>query len=286
MKKLLMIIFISLIFVGCEEKSKLTVAVSIMPQETFVQKVSGDLVDIVVMIPPGASPANYEPSPKEMAMFNEAELYFHIDVAAEENILKTAEIPLVDLADIVDEVYPARYFDETVDEDADHDHDHTGRDPHIWLSPKRVIVMVEAIRDELIAVDGENEHIYRENAENYIEELRLLDQELNDTFNKLEKRAFIIYHPSYGYFADDYDLEMIAIEDEGKAATIKNIEQVIEYAVNNHIKFIFYQEEFDSQQAELIAKEINGTTIKVAPLSGDYINEMRFIATQLKEILD
>lgn len=284
MKKIILILFM-VILMGCEEETQSTIAVSIVPQETFVKAVVGDNYDIITMIPPGYSPANYQPTPQEMAKFNEATIYFSIDVAAEAGFLDAANMTILDLADTVDAVYPARYFED--DEEADHeDHSHEGRDPHIWLSPKRAILMVETIRDTMVEIDPDNDELYEMNAQAYIKELQALDQELTDIFSQLENRAFIIYHPSYGYFADDYQLKMIAIEDEGKSATIQGIEEVIEMAQENDIRFIFYQEEFDNQQAELVAKEINGTTIKVAPLSGDYIESMRYISVRLQEILD
>lgn len=288
MKKIIMLFMILLMF-GCEEDQKQTIAVSIVPQARFVKAVVGDSYDVVTMIPPGFSPANYQPSPKEIAKFNEAELYFYIDVAAEAAILEMAEMKTIDLAQAVDQVYPARYFADGNDHDDQDDHDdhsHEGRDPHIWLSPKRVIVMIETIRDIMIDENPENKSLFEKNAMDYIEELNKLDSTLKETFSKLENRAFIIYHPSYGYFADDYGLEMIAIEDEGKAATIQGIETVIDLAKEKNIKFILYQEEFDSQQADIIAKEINGTTIKVAPLSIDYIKELNYISETLEEILE
>lgn len=79
---------------------------------------------------------------------------------------------------------------------------------------------------------------------------------------------------------------MIAIESEGKAATIKGLEKIIDYAKANDIKAIFYQEEFDSNQAEIVAKEIKGVTIKVAPLSKDYIKSLDDMVEKLKDILD
>lgn len=291
MKKIV-ILMLALLLVGCSQKdsNKVKVAVSIIPQETFVNKIAGDLVDVVVMIPPGYSPANYEPSPKHMADFDGSLVYFTVDVAAEAHIISSVNnghMKIVDLADHVDDVYPARYFEET-DEGVvlEHDHDHEGRDPHMWLSPKRAILMIELIKEELVILDPDNKATYETNALDYINEIKAVDVELTELFEQYQEKSFLIYHPSYGYFADDYDLEMISIEKEGKEATIKGIEEVIELAIEKHIKVVFYQEEFDGQQAEIVAKEIGGTTVKVAPLSGEYIKELQNIVDELKDILN
>jgi zinc transport system substrate-binding protein len=315
MKKIVQIIIIGVLavsfFTGCKSEEtgedKLQVAVSIVPEEAFVKAVAGDLVNVVTLIPSGASPTNYQPTPMEMTEFSNSSVYFSIGVAAEEaNILPNivdlnSEIKVVALAEVVDNVYEPVYFvDEDEDEDEhedEHDvaedgteavedeHEHEGRDPHSWMSPKRVIVMVETIRDELILLDGENEEIYRENAASYIEELEAVDQEIQETMDKLENKTFIIMHPSMGYFAKDYGLTMVALEDDGKEATAARLQEVIDFALEENIQVIFYQEEFDSSQAETLAMEIDGETMALAPLSFDYIDNLYEINETFKGVL-
>lgn len=271
-------------------KDKLTVAVSIVPQETFVKAVSGNLVDVVTMIPPGNSPANYQPTPKEMIKFSESQVYFSIEVPTEKhNILDkikeyNKDIKVVPLAKIVSEVYPDRSFCEDEDHSHDdHSHHHDGRDPHIWLSPKRVKVMVEAIKDELIEIDPQNKETYEKNTKEYIAELDKLNAEIRDSLRDIKQKSFIIYHPAFGYFADDYGLKMVTIEKDGKETTSKHLESVIKLSKEENIKHIFYQEEFDSKQAETVAKEIGGDTIKIAPLAPNYIENLRKIVMKFKD---
>ena len=303
MKKLMIINLVLLVLIlgGCTnevEDEKLSVAVSILPQEAFVKGIAGDLVDVVTLIPPGASPTNYQPSPQEMSKFSNSKVYFTIGVPTEEsNILPMVEdmeedIILVELEDMVDAVYSARYFDdedhdenqdEDQDEDHDEDHNHEGRDPHIWLSPKRVEVMIEVITSTLIELDPENEEIYKANSQAYIKKLQIVDEEIKETVDEMDHKAFIIMHPSLGYFADDYGLHMVAIEEDGKESSSTHLQEVIEYAVSENINVIFYQAEFDSSQAETIADEIDGSVIQLDTLSNEYLNNMRTIAEALKE---
>lgn len=295
-RSLLVIIIVTLmvLIAGCSKDTKINdkmiVAVSIVPEETFVKAVAGDLVEVVTLIPPGASPTNYQPSPKEMTQLSDASIYFTIDVTAEINNIMpnissmNSDIVLVDLADAVDEIYPARYFEEEADDhDAaddevdDHeadDHDHSGRDPHIWMSPKRVIVMIGEIESALSHIDPENEAVYKANAEAYIVELEKANAQIIANLAGNAKKEFIIMHPSIGYFADDYGLHMVAIEDNGKDASASHLETVIDFANEFDIKVILYQSEFDSSQAKTIADEIGGTVQEFAPLSEDYINEV------------
>lgn len=313
MKKIsfISIVVIALVLSGCSSKlstengankaSSIKIAVSVVPQQAFVEAVGGDKVEVITMIPTGYSPANYEPTPMEMAKFQESKVYFSIGVATEEaNILpmikeNDAEIKVVDLAESVRHHYDDLYLeehehdhDEHEDEDGHEDDDAIEegltRDPHIWLSPKRVVVMINTIRDELSSIDPENKAYYEKNTEVYIQSLEKVDQELTDIFDGLDNKEFIIYHPSFGYFADDYGLQMTTIEADGKEATVKRISQVVDYAKEHQIKVVFYQEEFDSKQAEVIANEIEGTVIKVAPLSGDYINNLKSMAEKFKQV--
>ncbi len=262
---------------------ELTVAVSLVPQQTFVKAVGGDLVDVVTLIPPGHSPANYAPTPQDMEAFSRSALYFMIGVPTEAaNILpKTKElnknIKIVNLSEIVGEVHPNRYFEDENGEGF--------QDPHIWLSPRRVIVMVEAISKELSAVDEKNKSIYEQNAKDYIEKLEQLDKDLEASIEPLNNKTFIIFHPSLGYFAEDYGLEMLSIERSGKEATAKQLQAVINRGKKETIKVVFSQAEIDSKQTQAVADEIGGEVIQIEPLASNYIENMQKISDTFKEVL-
>lgn len=299
MKKIFMMLIVLLALTGCsddelaDDDGKITVAAGVPPIKGFIDAITQGDMEVVTMIPPGNSPTNYQPSPKELQKFSDAKVYFAMGVPAENsNIIPKAKdlnenIEIVNLAKGVSEVYPMRNFSEDEDHshEEDEDHDHEGEDPHIWLSPKRVIEMIDIIRDKLIEISPENEETYKENAENYKDELSTIDDSIKETLKGVKNQSFIIYHPSFGYFADDYGLNMIAIEESGKEASAKRITEVIDFAKDNNIKFVFYQGEFSSTQAETIAKEIDGEAIKVNPLSEEYIENMKNISEKFKEVL-
>jgi len=136
------------------EEERMIVAVTILPQKALVSAVAGDLVEVMTLVPAGTSPGNYEPTPMEMEAFSKAKVYFTIGVPTEKaNILPDAEdMEVVDLASIVAEQYPDRQFASG------------GRDPHIWLSPKRAVMMVNAIAEKLRELDPDNSTNYEANA--------------------------------------------------------------------------------------------------------------------------
>lgn len=251
-----------------QQGDKLWVAVSIVPQATFVQAVGGERVAVATMIPPGANPENYAPTPQTMAQLSQAKLYFSIGVPAETSgILPrlnqiNSQMKVVDLAARVDQVYPAREFSPGE------------KDPHRWLSPKRVKEMITTIESELVAADPQGEELYRKNAAAYRSQLDKLDADIRSSLSDLAGHSFIVYHPAMGYFADDYGLKMIALEEEGKPATAQSMQAVIDQAKKEGIKVVFYQAEMDSKQAESLARELGGKAELIAPLSPDYIDNL------------
>jgi len=266
-----------LLFSACSSNTiktydKLTVAVSIVPQETFVKEIAGDIVDVITVIPPGKSPANYAPAPQGLEKLSHSSIYFTIGVPAEQSSIIPRlkeindDIRIIDMSDAVRKQYPEREFSPGQ------------RDPHIWLSPKRAIIMVESIAQELSSIDNKNSDVYQKNALSYIDKLKKLDIEIENSFDKLKNRAFITYHPSLGYFADDYGLTMISIQSEGKDATPNDLQRVIDAAKKYDIKTVFYQAEIDSRHSQVIASELGGKAVEIAPLAPDYIDNLKKIA--------
>ncbi len=249
-------------------EEKAIVAVTILPQKAFVEAVCGDLAEVVTIVPPGNSPGNYEPTPQEMENFSRASVYFTIGVPTEKaNILPKAEnMEIVDLPAKVAEVYPDREFSPGK------------RDPHIWLSPKRAKVMVETIAETMCILDTENTQIYQENAEAFLKELDRVDTEIKETFAGIHNTKLIVFHPAYGYFADDYGLEMYALQQDGKEATPQHLQDMTDLAEAENIKAIFSQAEIDSKQPDAFAEEIGGEKVILNPLSDDYILNLESMA--------
>jgi len=279
---MLMLVYCSLFLTGCSKNVKTegtdiktTVAVTVLPQKALVEAVCGDLANIITIVPPGNSPGNYEPTPVEMESFSKAAIYFTIGVPTEKaNILPKAEkMKIVDLPTKVAEKYPDREFSPG------------SRDPHIWLSPKRAKVMVETIAQEMSALDTKNAETYQKNVQAYLEKLDQLDSELKTMFTGRRNLKFIVFHPAYGYLADDYGLKMYALEQSGKEATPQHLQEMIDLAKSEKIGVIFSQAEIDSKQPEAFAEEIGGTKEMLDPLSGDYIQNLQKMGRAISEAL-
>lgn len=288
MKKALSVLLsILMILTGCSTQAPssdlLNIAVTIQPEIGMVKAVIGEhKANIIATIPPGNSPANYQPAPKELSRISDADVYFSIGVPAEHNILPKVVNPntkVVSLLDAVKEKHSLRHMEEHDHEEAEENSkvDEEGIDPHIWMSPKRVITMINTIVSTLSTIDPDHKDDYVKNGNAYITQLEELDREIRQTLSTSNLKGFIIYHPSMGYFADDYGLDMHVIEEGGKEATISSITKIVDLAKSQQIKVIFYQEEFDSKQAKLIAGEVGGQAIALDILSEDYLANMKKI---------
>lgn len=284
MKKLMILIVmvLTMSIVACSPAKvdsvaddKMIIAVSIVPQETFVKAVVGDHFDIVTLIPPGYSPENHEPKAETMAKLEKASIYFAIGVPTEDvNILPYIDdTKVVALHSEAALYYPDREFEPGF------------RDPHIWLSPKRVKVMIDVIAQEVIMLDPDNEDLYLANAEQYKIELDKLDETIKESLSDVSSRKFIAYHPAFGYLADDYDLTMYVLEEEGKEATPQHLQDMVDLAIRENIKAVFYQSEIDSSQSKAFAEEIDGVTIELEPLAEDYIPNLLKMIETLAEVL-
>lgn len=250
------------LFSGCKKDiatEKTAIAVTIIPEATFVSAVAGNDFEIITMIPAGASPETYEPSPKDMAALERAELYFSIGVPSEESILKSLSLGTKVVA--LHEKTAVKYHDLTLD---------GGRDPHIWLCPHRASYMVSLIAEELALIYPENAEKYNQNAQAYINEIASSTETARDVLENSETRDFLVFHPSFQYFADYFSLNMYALEEHGKEATPKHLAQMVDLAKEKSINAVFYQAENSARQAESFAKEIGGKAVKLEPLSSDY----------------
>jgi len=277
MKKrtLLLVVFIlfmiCVLFVPQREKNegRIRVAVSIPPQAEFVERIGGDRVEVMVMVPPGASPHTYEPTPSQLRDVSKAEIYAKVGSGVEFELAWMDKIASVNKEMLIVDCSKGIKFIE--------------KDPHVWLSPRNARIMVENIYKGLVKVDPVNKEYYQKNKEKYLEELERLDNEIAQAISK-KRRRIMVYHPAWAYFCRDYGLEQIAIEREGKEPTPKGILNLIEQARRDNIKVIFASPEFSTKGAEVIAKEINGTVILISPLEKNYLENMRKVAKAFAEV--
>jgi zinc transport system substrate-binding protein len=258
---------------GCTENpngsGKVVVAVSILPQLEFVEAVGKDRVEAIALVPPGADPHTYELTPAQLVRLSQADLYIKVGTRLP---IEEVTVPRLKQSNANMAIINSSEGLETL-----------GDDPHVWLSPRNAMVMVNHTRDGLIAADPTGEPYYTENAAAYIGLLQDLDNDISASVARMEKRKFIVFHPAWGYLARDYQMTQVAIGEEGKEPQAADIARIIETAKAENISVIFVEPQFDAKSAQVIADEIDGTVISIDPLAKDYISNLQTVSETIAQ---
>ena len=273
---------------SADQSSQIPISVSIDPQKYFVEKIGGDNVAVNVMIAPGVDPHTYEPKPEQLKQLSKTQAYFTVGVSLEDawkDRLQSVnpKMLVVDTSKGVEKLP----LEEHEHEEHKHEkHEHGSLDPHIWLSPKRVKLQAETIYQILVQIDPQNQAKYQANLEGFIQEIKTLDQDIQQNFKNIKSRKFIVFHPEWGYFAKDYGLEMISIEVEGNEPSASELADLIKSAKAEKIKVIFAQPEFSTKSSQTIAKEIDGQVMTISAFSPEWSNNLRQVSKKMSEVLN
>ena len=265
----------------------LRVFVSILPQKYFVEKIGGDLIDVAVMVEPGASPHTYEPKPQQMVALAKTNIYFAIGVPFEaswlEKIAATNPNMLIVHTEAGIKKIPMKAQHQQPELEEDH---HSIKDPHVWLSPPLVMILAGNMLQAFVKVDPDHLSVYEKNHDNFIRELVVLDAEIRGAFKGKGKDVeFMVFHPAWGYFAQAYGLQQVPIELEGKQPKAAELQSLIQYAKERGIKVIFAQPQFSWQAAQAIARSLQGQIVFVDPLAADWDRNLRQVASKFKAAL-
>ena len=259
--------------------SNINAVVSIAPEVTFVKAIGGDKVDVSLMVQPGNSPHTYEPKPSQMTAISKADIYFAIDVEFEHVWLPkfhslNEKMQIVDLAEGVTKIEMAQGHH------ADEHHDkHDSKDPHIWISPANVKIIAQNIYRALSMIDSDNTKYYENNLKLFLDKVNNTDTHIKEILSTLkESRTFMVFHPSWGYFAKEYNLIQIAVEVEGKSPKPRELVNLIKEAKEEKVKAIFTQPEFSDASAKIIANELHIPVVKISPMAQNWSENLVFIA--------
>ncbi len=273
------------------------ITVSILPQKYFVEKIVKDKFEVNVMVQPGASPHTYEPKTSQMKALAASKVYFSTGVSFEnvwlDKFKKNAKDTLfVDLSDGIEKLAMGKHEHHEEDaKEAEHDehsghkehddHDEEGLDPHIWLDPVLVKIQAKNIYDTMIKIDVQNADFYKVNYEQFLKELDELDANLKTILTPYKDKAFMVFHPSWGYFAKRYDLEQIPIELQGKEPKPNELVELIKDAKEHDIKIVFVSPQFSQKSAKTISQNINAKVATIDPMVSNWSEGLILTAKEI-----
>jgi zinc transport system substrate-binding protein len=267
---------------------RIRIAVSVPPQAYFVERIGGDHVQVDVMIPPGYSHVDYPLTPRQVAALSRARLYVAVGHPA-------FEFERIQLAPILKDLHGLRVVDMSrgmrliagegegsEDEDG---HGHAEGDPHVWVAPDTVAVAGRNIAAALEEIDPAHAPEYRANLARFEAEVAALDREIRARLAGARGDGFMVYHPTWGYFAREYGLRQVAIEAEGKEPSAQRLIQLIGQARREKVQVVFVQAGFPRKSAQVIAEAVGGRVLVADPQDPDWLGNLRRVSRELQEAL-
>jgi len=264
-----------------ETDMKPTIALSILPQEYFVQRIAGDLVHTVVLVGEGQSPHSYEPTPSQMAALAKAKVW----------ILSGTDFELV-LEDKVSSLYPNLLVIDgtegvTFRSLEVHDDEHAieegslERDRHTWLGWESAKILADHVLRTTITLLPEQKALLEANHRILLEDIDATFLSLKEKLAPLSGRKVFVYHPSFGYFFDEFNLIQEAVEIGGKEPTAKDLSLLIQKAKSEKAVALFVQKQFPLASAQTVAKAAGAKVLALDPLARDWMENIQVMGETL-----
>ena len=286
MRRLLYLIILCVIFVSCKQATKKSndddkpvVTVTIPPYQYFVNQIAGDKVDVNVMVSNGNNPETYEPYAQQMVELSKSSLYLKVgNIGFEQTWMKKLRqnAPDMKVIDTSVGITPAKTPGGNTD-------------PHVWMSCKNARIISRNILQSLCELLPEDKAFFEKNYQKLLHVIDQRDSAITQEVKNNPKfeHKFVIYHPILTYFARDYKLEQLAIEEEGREPSAAQIKSLIERAKKEHIKYCLIQAEFANRNTTTFIQESHTKPFKINPLQGDWVEAMKEVtrALQGKELV-
>ncbi len=287
----LLLLTLSIPLTGCREApqqpaaSQLVIGVSVAPQAWLVERLGEDRVEILTMVPPAASPATYQPSDAQVSRLLAADAYLRIGVPCEKRrwfsaLEDSGQVEIIDQAAGI-HLLPIDQRGDSPAHPPELPRDLIDGDPHIWLSPPLLAIQAHTVATLLARLDPAHAAQFRTNLAQLERELDSLDRSLHETLAPLAGSRFFVFHPSWGYFADRYGLQQVAIELDGKEPTDHQLTVLQQQAHDSAASAIFVQPQIAGRSAEAVAEAIGARLVVLDPMAPDVLANLSRTAEEL-----
>lgn len=270
--------------------AKPVVSASILPTAFFVEQIGASSVEVNTIVQEFADPHSFEPRASDMKKLENSDLFFAVGIEYEDVWLPKFSKAFPNLKVIKTQGKTPKYDKITHHDHHEHgDHKHKEHehefDTHIWLDPIMVKEQSKIIANALSQKYPQNSELYSQNLAKFDQQIDKLDTYIKESLKGLENRKFMVFHPSWGYFAKRYNLTQIAIESGGKEPKPAALAKLIKMAKSENIKVIFISPEFSQKSAKLIAEQTGAKLVEINHLSKNWLENMYTIADIFKSSL-
>lgn len=304
-----------LVLCGCRgggvavQDDRNVLVVSVEPHAFLVERIGGELVRVEVLVPMGKEPESYQPTPERIVMLTKAKIFFRTGMPFEQVILPklksfAAGLKVVDLRNGI-KLRPLEFHNHNAHNHTQqqntpnnsHESEHNNQccevgdfesDPHIWFSLSLLKVEAATVLTTLIEIDPQNEEAYRKNYDNFIAELESVKEKLSAILESVKGKTIFVFHPTYGYFCDEFNLKQRAIEIGGKTPSPQRLVEIINEALKTGTQtgkkpVIFAQPEFNQTPAKSVAEAVNGRIVEHSALERNIFKSMINLAKEIKQ---
>lgn len=256
------------------DKDSNIIVVSIEPLRYFTEQLCGDRFRVVSIVPKGFSPENYEPSPQQLIEVSDAKAYLKIGQLGFETTW----------LDKLTQNEPALPVYSTSDslETAASGMRRSSFDPHTWTSPRTAETICRNICRTLCDIDSAGAPVYRARLERLVAHIHEVDSRIHKMLEDLPSRTFVIVHPALSYFASEYGLTQLSIEQEGREPGPLALRDLVRQSKSEGVRVVLVQQEFNSQTAQTIARETGANVVTINPLDYHWDQQMLHIASAIK----
>ncbi|HWR61089.1 MAG TPA: zinc ABC transporter substrate-binding protein [Clostridia bacterium] len=275
---------------------------SFYPMYFIAGEIAGEKAAVKVMVPAGAEPHDWEPTPKFAAELKAADIIVYNGTGMEtwmEKILPVIEggdTRLVDASRGI-ELLESEEHEEAEGQDEPEEHEHGLYDPHVWVSPMRLLQQAGNVYEAIVEADPQNEEYYEANMKELTTRLEKLDRDIRETSKSFRSNVIVVSHEAFGYFAEDYGLRQVAIrginpQDE---PSLSKMAELAEICRENNVRYVFFEKLTGPELSEALAGEVGAGTLVLNDAAGiseedikagkDYITVMYENLDNLKKAL-
>lgn len=266
------------------EEKRPVVFVSIPPQAWLVKRLAGESVEVEALLTAGGNPHTFEPGARQVRRLADAALYLTVGMPFEK--------PLVGRAARLNPGLTVAAMDAGIvkrgaGEAHDHGHGAAGHvcsaagDPHVWLSPRLFCAMATNTEAALERVMPQRRQAFTANLATTVAEIQASDRAVREAARGAPSQTWAAYHPSWSYFAADYGLTLLVIEEDGKAPSARHLAEVIGQARAAGVKVVVTEPQYDRRPAQIVADQVGARLETLDPLQEDWPALMRRLAEQL-----
>jgi len=303
-KVIFLLMIIPAVFSSCgkaEDKTeslKPVVAVSILPQQYFLERISGGRVSVLVLAGEGQNPHSYDPTPAQMASLSKAaawvlsgtdfETSLKPKIAAQYSSLiivdGTAGVNFRHLEEHKHEGEGEHHEDGHKEDKHEHENG-VNIDRHTWLGLKPSKIMAAHMRDLLVKIDPAGKDLYDSNYQAIVKDIDSVFINLKKTLKPLAGKTVLVFHPAFGYFLDEFGIKQEAVETGGKEPNAKALSALIKEAKADKTPAIFVQSQFPVNAAKTVADAVGAEVVMLDPLSRDWLENIKKMGSALESSL-